>query len=213
MEMDQPTDAASLTAKIEELQQEISTNEAQEQRCTLALLLKDKEIQRLRARLQDLEDQINMNKAAYSKENTFPVLLHPLVNGEFKVIREQLRECTDKLTIVGNEKLNKRIMEQVSATKDRGSLQKYFDKEVSATQKETSESRLKTYREDLEREKQHCADLERRLVKQRELADYLVSEIDELQDIMSTISAQTQVVEGQFALVAGENERLSGVSR
>lgn len=205
----EPQDLPTLLQRLETTQQEIAANVAQEQRTNLAILLKDKELQRLRSRLQDLEDQINLNKASYAPDNTFPALLHPLVNGEFKVIRDQLRECTDKLTLVNNDKLSKRISEQVAASKDRGSMQRYFDKEISVTQKETSDSRLKGLREDLDREKGHTVDLERRLLKQRELADYLVSEIDELQNIMSTILSQTQVVETHYLALASENERLS----
>lgn len=209
----EPQDLPTLLQRLEAAQQELAANLAQEHRTNLAILLKDKELHRLRSRLQDLEDQINLNKASYATENTFPALLHPLVNGEFKVIREQLRECTDKLTLVNNDKLNKRISEQVAASKDRGSIQKYFDKEISATQKETSESRVKGLKEDLDREKAHTLEMERRLVRQRELADYLVGEIDELQNIMSTVLAQTQTVETQYLALASENERLGAASR
>jgi len=209
----EPQDLPTLLQRLEAAQQELSANQAQEHRTNLAILLKDKELHRLRSRLQDLEDQINLNKASYATENTFPALLHPLVNGEFKVIRDQLRECTDKLTLVNNDKLNKRLSEQVAASKDRGSIQKYFDKEISATQKETSESRVKGLKEDLDREKAHTAEMERRLVRQRELADYLVGEIDELQNIMSTVLAQTQTVETQYSALASENERLGTASR
>jgi hypothetical protein len=209
----EPQDLPTLLQSLEAAQQELAANLAQEQRTNLAILLKDKELHRLRARLQDLEDQINQNKASYASDNTFPVLLHPLVNGEFKVIRDQLRDCTDKLTLVNNDKLSKRLSEQVAASKDRGSIQKYFDKEISATQKETSEARVKGLREDLEREKAHTGEMERRLVRQRELADYLVGEIDELQNIMSTVLAQTTIVEAQYSALTGENGRLGAASR
>lgn len=161
----------------------------------LAILLQDKEINKLKNQLYELEQQVKVNKAAYGRNNEWPVMMHPLVNDEFKFIRQQMIEVNEKLNTATLDNMFKKAGD--SSSTPLTTQLKYLEKESHSSSTEVNESRTEVLKSEFEKQRTSAADLEHRLIESRKLVKHLEGELTEIIDTVSSLNIRIRDISDQ----------------
>ena len=161
----------------------------------LAILLQDKEINQLKNQLYEIEQQVKVNKAAYGRNNEWPVMMHPLVNDEFKFIRQQMIEVNERLNTTTLDNIFKKAGDSSSTPLN---IQlKYLEKEAHSSSTEVGESARETLKTEFEKQRTAAADLEYRLIESRKLVKHQESELNEIVDTTASLNIRIRDIGDQ----------------
>ena len=175
--------------------EELNFYRENERKNNLAILLQDREINQLKNQLYELEQQVKVNKAAYGRNNEWPVMMHPLVNDEFKFIRQQMIEVHDKLNSATLENQFKKAGD--SSSTPLSTQLKYLEKEAYSSAAEVSEPRIEALKTEFEKQRASSSDLEHRLIESRKLVKHLESELSEILDTVSSLNTRIRDINEQ----------------
>ena len=81
------------------LEEELKHLKNEEYSMYLDVLLKEKEIDLLKSQIADVDEQISINKSAYSTVDPSAALRHPLVNKEFELTSQMLKKLYEDLAL------------------------------------------------------------------------------------------------------------------
>jgi chromosome segregation ATPase len=186
---------ATLQRGLHKSYEELNFYRENERKNNLAILLQDKEINKLKNQLYELEQQVKVNKAAYGRNNEWPVMMHPLVNDEFKFIRQQMIEVHDKLNSATLENQFKKAGD--SSSTPLSTQLKYLEKEAHSSAAEVSESRIEALKAEFEKQRTSSTELEHRLIESRKLVKHLESELSEILDTVSSLNTRIRDINEQ----------------
>ncbi|OMJ66905.1 hypothetical protein SteCoe_36087 [Stentor coeruleus] len=189
-------------------QEELKELQARESRENLMILFKDKEIQKLKSQLQDIEQKISENKKAYSQTNTKTALLHPFVTEEFEFLRKDLQETHQKINSLTMDNYFKKNSE-ANPPSALNQLVKFMEKTSGEVISETAESKLDHTTQQITRKKTIIDDLEQKLKENRSYIKHLEVEISETEDIIIALHAKISQIDLQCEEIKKENTKLS----
>ncbi|OMJ79638.1 hypothetical protein SteCoe_20315 [Stentor coeruleus] len=189
-------------------QEELKELQARESRENLMILFKDKEIQKLKSQLQDIEQKISENKKAYSQTNTKTALLHPFVTEEFEFLRKDLQETHQKINSLTMDNYFKKNSE-ANPPSALNQLVKFMEKTSGEVISETAEGKLDHTTQQINRKKTIVDDLEQKLKENRSYIKHLEIEVAETEDIIIALHAKISQIDVQCEEIKKENAKLS----
>lgn len=189
-------------------QEELKELQARESRENLMILFKDKEIQKLKSQLQDIEQKISENRKAYSQTNTKTALLHPFVTEEFEFLRKDLQETHQKINSLTMDNYFKKNSE-ANPPSTLNQLVKFMEKTSGDVISETAEGKLEHTTQQVTRKKVAIDELEQKLKENRSYIKHLEVEVAETEDIIIALQAKVNQIDLQSEEIKKENAKLS----
>lgn len=187
----------NIQERIEKAYKEIHELQATERKSNVMILFKDKEICSLKDQLQELEQQIKLNKSTYAKSNVQTALMHPLVNEEFENIRAEILDLNDKVSVLQMDNHFKKHGDN-NPPSELNRLIKFLEKESSELSNEISESKIETLKTENEKHKTHIKELQTKLKENTALINHYEQDIDQVQD--AVLDLQSKIKEAETEL-------------
>ena len=172
----------SLGVRIEKAREELQELKAYELKSNVMVLYKDKEIAKLKEELSDIQSQIKANKSAYTKNNIQSAVLHPLINSEFELLKDEITDVHEKISTISMENFFKKQSEGSNSLSD---LLGHVEQCRSTIKSDISTSGLEKLESQLRKKTDYLRELETRIQEIRELVLHYQEEIDSMQNSIS----------------------------
>lgn len=196
----------NLEERILKAREELKEQQGKELKSNTMILYKDKEILKLREELEDIEQQIKLNKACYSKNNTNSVLIHPLVNYEFELLRNEIIDVSER---IANLTLENNLKKQSETNSNYiGDLVSHLEYNNSILKADLSPNNIEKLTDDLRKNLDYMHELETNVKDRRELIAHLKEEISYMQDASSILQNKIDACDHESEAIKKDSVKL-----
>ena len=193
--MVEPRDT-SIEKRIQRAYVQLNELRANEAKSHVLILSKDKEIARLKDELSEVEQQIKVNRAAYTKNSLHTAVLHPLINYEFELLKEEIFRVNEGISSLAMENFFKKQSES-GGSGVLGDLVSHLESQKAGIKSDISSSGVEKLENDLSKKADQIYDLEGRVKDTRELVFHLRSEVDRMQSSVAAFQTKISQLEKQ----------------